>query len=851
MRKALAAAALAAALLGVGGSAGAQQTASEVVIYRDAYGVPHIEAPTVEGLAFGTGYAQAKDRLFLTHAIRLTAQGRTAELLGPGSLEADRAMRRDFYDRTDVERQYHGLPEAIKRELQAFSDGFNRGMNEVLTDPFRRPAAFDALGHTPEPWKPTDSVSVVALFTWVSFAGEGGGGQLRNAELLARLQRIHGARKGLRIWGDVVLKNDPAAPTVSRRAESGRAPAHIRRERPGRAQRALARRLEPVLAEAAEARARELDRVREILRKVPVPKIGSYAAAIAGRRTKSGGAIVVGAPQTGITAPSIFWQLGQHGPGRDCTGFTVPGLGPWTGVGWCNGHAWSLVAGNMGEQVDHYVEEIDPDNPRRYRFNGQWRDMTVRTETIRANRCAPPVCSEPTAGTTETFEVESTVHGPVVFRDAKRGIAITVKRAQRGGFAQSIAAVVGWNEANSLSEFDRRTDAATGSYNLLYGDRDGRILYRFTGWQPIRAKGVDRRLPTPGTGGAEWRGLMPQRSMPRVVDPKSGILVANQGVESKPARWWPNSSSVAVGQITRVASNRQLLSPMGLDVQRVEEINPRLLERVDGITQPFAPHLRRALRGAPDPRLREALGLFDEWARAGYPRVDGDGDGNYDHPAIQIFGADHFNLPGEDYPRTLWSRLLDRIFADELGAPQGQEERGTYAVPGGGYGDLSKLKLVLDGRRASVRLARDYADDVRTKRREKAIDHVRASAADALAELEKRYGTRDMRRWLAPVPTVPFQALGLVAPPPIKGFDHGTYSHIVDPRAGSGRYILVPGNDSADGAPEIANAQSGRYPKHFADQREIYERYGFLNMPRAAAQYRENPESVTRLPYGG
>ena len=44
---------------------------------------------TVDALAYGTGYAQAKQRLFLTHAIRLTAQGRTAELLGRDSLEAD------------------------------------------------------------------------------------------------------------------------------------------------------------------------------------------------------------------------------------------------------------------------------------------------------------------------------------------------------------------------------------------------------------------------------------------------------------------------------------------------------------------------------------------------------------------------------------------------------------------------------------------------------------------------------------------------------------------------------------------------------------------------------------------
>ncbi len=822
-----------------------------ITIYRDGLGVPHIEAGSAEGLAFGTGYALAKDRLFLTHAIRLTAQGRTAELLGPGSLEADRVTRRDFYDRGDVERQYLALPDRVKRELQAYSDGFNRGMGEVMTDPVRRPAAFDVLGYQPEPWKPTDSVSVVALFTWQSFAGEGGGGQLHNAELLARLQAKHGAARGLRIFDDVRFKNDPGAPTTARRDETGRAPRHILEEKPGAAQRALARELAPALAEAAQRADGELRRVQAILKKLPVPKIGSYAAAISGKRTRSGGAILVGSPQTGITAPAIFWQLGQHAPGRDCTGFTVPGLGPWTGVGWCNGHAWSLVAGNMGEQVDHFVERTDPQNPRRYRFRGQWRDMTVRRETFRANKCVPPVCAEPSAARTEEVEIESTVHGPVVFRDTKRAIAITTARAQRGEFASSIPAIIGWNEAKSMEEFLAATDIAKATYNLLYGDAAGHIAYRFTGWQPIRAKGIDRRLPTPGDGGAEWRGMIPTRAMPQVRDPKSGVLVANQGVESKPARWWPNSSSVAVGQITRVRSNRQLLSPTGLDVDAVQRINPLLLERVDGITPPFAGHIRRALRRAPEARLREALGLFEEWAKAGYPREDLDGDGRYDHPAVLIFGADHFNLPGKDYPRTLWATLINRVFADELGAPQGQEERGTYALPGGGFARLSTLKLALDGKKASLRLSRDYADDIRTKAREKWTDHLRASVADALAELEKRFGTAEMRKWLAPVPELKFEALGLVAPPPIKGFDHGSYTQIVDPKAGAGRYILPPGNGSADGAPEIAQAQMGNFPKHFVDQREAYERYDLFPMPRAQEAYRANPESVEKLEYGG
>ena len=842
--------ALASALAGPTAAAAAEP----VTIYRDAFGVPHVEGPSDLAVSYGTGFALAEDRLFETVGIRLLAQGRLSELVGRDSLEADYVMRRDFYDPLDVQRQYEAFSQERKRELEAFVAGFNAGMREVMADPSRRPAAFDALGYAPEPYTPTDTVSVLMLFSYVNFAGEGGAGQLANAELLAKLQRRYGSRRGLSMWNDLVFKNDPGAPTVVPRGEGTRAPRSVTGERqPGAAQQRLARALAAVLGRAAESRRAESRRVEAFFRRVPLlPKIGSYAAAVAGRRTRSGGALLLGSPQAGLSAPSVFWQLGQHSPSRSCTGFTVPGLGPYAGIGWCNGHAWSLVAGNAGDQVDNYVERLNPRDPRQYRYRGRYRDMDVRTETFRVNRCAPPVCSEPSPASTETREIESTVHGPVVRRDNAAGIAITQRRAQRGAWARAIETVAGWNRARSIREFDRFSDAAGGTYNMLYGDGRGHILYRFTGMQPVRPRGIDRRLPSPGDGSAEWPGMVPRRALPRVSDPRSGILVTNQGVESKPSSWWPNSSSVMIGQASRVAGNVRILARAGrLDADRLQRLNPLLLERRDVITPIFAAHLRAALRPSRDSRLRRALRLFDEWSAAGFPREDRDGDGKYDHPGFTIFNADNFDLPGDKYPRHLWNDLRDRLFLDEFGERRGSDSRGTFAAPGGYLGQLSTLKVALDGRRASRRLSRDYVDDVRTRRRERAAAQVQASVRVALAALEKEFGTADMRRWLRPVPMQEFEALGVVAPPPIRGFDHGTYSQIVDPRAGVGRYILPPGNGSADSASDIALAQNGQYPKHFVDQREVYERYGFLTMPHRPDQFRAGTESIRTLEYPG
>ena len=77
------------------------------------------------------------------------------------------------------------------------------------------------------------------------------------------------------------------------------------------------------------------------------------------------------------------------------------------------------------------------------------------------------------------------------------------------------------------------------------------------------------------------------------------------------------------------------------------------------------------------------------------------------------------------------------------------------------------------------------------------------------------------------------------------------YASLGMQKSGASAGVNAPeGNDSADGAPEIAAAMgAGEYPEHVVDQREIYEAYGFLDMPHAQGQYTAQPERVQELTY--
>ena len=64
----------------------------------------------------------------------------------------------------------------------------------------------------------------------------------------------------------------------------------------------------------------------------------------------------------------------------DVTGVVLPGE-PAVVCGHNAKIAWGMT-NTMVDNVDFYLETINPDNPDQYLLNGQWRDMEVRREVF-------------------------------------------------------------------------------------------------------------------------------------------------------------------------------------------------------------------------------------------------------------------------------------------------------------------------------------------------------------------------------------------------------------------------------------------------------------------------------------
>ncbi|UJP63521.1 penicillin acylase family protein [Mongoliitalea daihaiensis] len=101
-----------------------EQRASQVEIFRDGFGVPHIYGKTDADAVFGMIYAQCEDDFNRVEMNYITAMGRMAEVEGVKELYADFRMKL-YIDEAVVKKEYQQAPEWLKQLMDAWADGIN------------------------------------------------------------------------------------------------------------------------------------------------------------------------------------------------------------------------------------------------------------------------------------------------------------------------------------------------------------------------------------------------------------------------------------------------------------------------------------------------------------------------------------------------------------------------------------------------------------------------------------------------------------------------------------------------------------------------------------------------------
>ncbi len=106
--------------------------------------------------------------------------------------------------------------------------------------------------------------------------------------------------------------------------------------------------------------------------------------AVMPRRTSDGATIVLSDPHVEIGLP-IYWEYRVHAGTLHSSGFMM-GAALWQAH--TRDVSWAMTTGSP-DVADCYEIEIDPDHPRRYRFDGEWRDLEVMTTSIEVAGSSP------------------------------------------------------------------------------------------------------------------------------------------------------------------------------------------------------------------------------------------------------------------------------------------------------------------------------------------------------------------------------------------------------------------------------------------------------------------------------
>jgi penicillin amidase len=344
-----------------------------VTIMRDAWGVPHVfgDVPrSLERGAYAAGYAQAQDRLFQMDILRRAATGRLAEMLGPDYLEMDRVVRRDGFTAAERERFLRRLSSRDRRAVEAYRDGVNAWIEQVTLDATKLP--FEFVGQPPAPWAVGDTVAIAGLE--ITIFGARGGQEVLNADLLLDLLDRFPDTEARGIFDDLFWVDDPAAPTTIAAGEAG-VTDRDRIERFAASQLELVRTQAATIRRAAAALRAEQGILGGLGARsgIPVPlhRHASNAIVIGPALSASGHAILLGGPQTGLNAPSFFWEIGLHGASYEAEGVNAP-IGPGVLIGRGRSFAMTITSGIL-DNVDTFVELLDPKDPGRYVFRGRSR----------------------------------------------------------------------------------------------------------------------------------------------------------------------------------------------------------------------------------------------------------------------------------------------------------------------------------------------------------------------------------------------------------------------------------------------------------------------------------------------
>lgn len=362
--------------------------------------------------------------------------------------------------------------------------------------------------------------------------------------------------------------------------------------------------------------------------------------------------------------------------------------------------AWGLT-NVMLDDMDFYVEKINPENPYQYLYKGEWENMKVVKTAIKVK-----------GRDAVTKEIRITPHGPIV-NDVYEGLKEAL--AMRWTLNDALGGIECFMDLNTTKNWEDFKNAV-GQYhgpsqNMLYADKDGNIGYYCCGRIPIRANEGEGPLPMLGWDGMhEWKGYVPFEQNPHLYNPEEGFIVmANNKTVPDNYPYYISRYFLPKYRAERIAELIQQKEKLSVDDNKEIQNDIYSIE-----AEEITPVIVNALEGERD--------------------IDSDVKQVLEHLRIWDFATEDVSIASTLF-HVIRMKLIENIFKDELGEDLYRE----YISAGRGFIKGFHLIMAKDDSK--------WFDDVATpNEKEGRDDIIRKSVRGAVEELKKKLG-KDMTKW--------------------------------------------------------------------------------------------------------
>ncbi len=447
---------------------------NEVKVFRDSFAIPHIYAENEEDLYLTTGYVMAQDRLWQMDLLRRATQGRLSEIFGEDLADTDQLLRA-----LKIPEKARMMLNDCSLEKRLAVEAFAEGVNQYIEQNIKNlPPEFAILGYKPDKWEPEHSLNAVGYMAW-----DLAGGTYSIEILLFKIIQELGWEKAQGLIPDHSNNKALVYPGFK---------------------------MDKSLLKTEVSMLESDKKLDELGLKV---FLGSNNWAISGEKSQTGMPLMANDMHLGLSAPGIWYQIHQVIEGKlNVTGLAMPG-NPLVVAGHNHKIAWGMTNLYV-DDIDLYLEKINPENPDEYWFMDEWKKMEVREELIHLK-----------GGDTLMRTNRFTHRGPVVsgFKNMQEAISMKWIGYDYSNVYRSIYLL---NRAENWDDFkDALKTFVDVSQNMVYADIEGNIGLYAAGGVPIR-KGEEYLIKPGQTDEFDWTGKVPFEELPHAYNPERGYVAS-------------------------------------------------------------------------------------------------------------------------------------------------------------------------------------------------------------------------------------------------------------------------------------------------------------------------------------